>query len=141
MQVETGTGGRTKYNRTRLGLPKTHWLDAAAVGKIDTLEVLVTQPLQIKATGWGNRRLCTINKHGFPIRHRTRVKMHHGYQTGDMVRATLPKGKFAGVHTGRVTTRKTGVFEIRKGDGSKVSPVNHKYCKAIHRNDGYSYSF
>jgi 5-methylcytosine-specific restriction endonuclease McrA len=32
LPVETGTGGRTKYNRTRLKLPKTHWLDAACVG-------------------------------------------------------------------------------------------------------------
>src|SRR5207237_1031532 len=30
--VETGSGGRTKWNRTQRGLPKTHWLDAACVG-------------------------------------------------------------------------------------------------------------
>jgi hypothetical protein len=33
LPIEVSTGGRTKYNRTRLGLPKTHWLDAACVGK------------------------------------------------------------------------------------------------------------
>src|SRR5262249_58916079 len=32
LPVETGTGGRTKWNRTRWGLPKTHWLDAVCVG-------------------------------------------------------------------------------------------------------------
>jgi 5-methylcytosine-specific restriction endonuclease McrA len=32
LPVEVGTGGRTKFNRTRHGLPKTHWLDAACVG-------------------------------------------------------------------------------------------------------------
>ncbi len=32
LPVETGTGGRTKYNRTRLGLAKSHWADAACVG-------------------------------------------------------------------------------------------------------------
>ncbi|MEQ9494347.1 MAG: hypothetical protein RJP96_12095, partial [Algiphilus sp.] len=31
LSVTTGTGGQTKYNRIRLGLPKTHWLDAACV--------------------------------------------------------------------------------------------------------------
>lgn len=31
--VEVGTGDRTKYNRSILNLPKTHWLDAAYVGK------------------------------------------------------------------------------------------------------------
>ncbi len=30
--IETGTGGRTKWNRAQRGLPKTHWLDAACVG-------------------------------------------------------------------------------------------------------------
>ncbi|MCC3412341.1 MULTISPECIES: hypothetical protein, partial [unclassified Microcoleus] len=29
LPVTTGTGGQTQYNRTRMGLPKTHWLDAA----------------------------------------------------------------------------------------------------------------
>src|SRR5262249_46458060 len=32
LPIEVGTGGRTKYNRTRQGLEKTHWLDAACVG-------------------------------------------------------------------------------------------------------------
>jgi 5-methylcytosine-specific restriction endonuclease McrA len=30
LPVETGTGGRTKYNRVRFNLPKEHWLDAAS---------------------------------------------------------------------------------------------------------------
>jgi 5-methylcytosine-specific restriction endonuclease McrA len=33
LPVETGTGGLSKFNRTRLGLSKTHWLDAACVGR------------------------------------------------------------------------------------------------------------
>src|SRR5262249_16283712 len=32
LPLETGTGGRTKWNRTQRDLPKTHWLDAACVG-------------------------------------------------------------------------------------------------------------
>jgi len=32
LPVETGSGGRTKWNRTRRGLPKTYWLDAACEG-------------------------------------------------------------------------------------------------------------
>ena len=65
--------------------------------------------------------------------------LFHSYSRPDIVRAVLPKGKFAGTHRGRITTRKTGVFELRPGDAPKVSPVNHKYCKVLHRNDGYSY--
>ena len=32
LPVLTGTGGQRRYNRTRLGLPKAHWLDDACVG-------------------------------------------------------------------------------------------------------------
>ena len=35
LPVETGTGGRTKWNRTRLGIPKGHALDAACVGVVE----------------------------------------------------------------------------------------------------------
>lgn len=140
LSVETGTGGRTSFNRTRLGLPKTDWLDAACVGEVDNLQVLTSKPLLITAKGWGNRQMCTPNKHGFPIKHRTRCKKFFGFQTGDMVRAHLPSGKFAGVHLGRLTVRSTGVFEMSTTAG-KISPVRHKYCTAIYRQDGYSYAF
>ncbi|TAG94163.1 MAG: HNH endonuclease, partial [Oscillatoriales cyanobacterium] len=53
LSVLTGSGGLTKFNRTRLKLPKTHWLDAACVGQIQSLEILTNQPLLIKATGHG----------------------------------------------------------------------------------------
>ena len=43
LSVEVGTGGRTKWNRTQQGLPKTHWIDAACVG--------ATTPVQIRAAG------------------------------------------------------------------------------------------
>ena len=140
LPVETGTGGRTKYNRVRLNLAKTHWIDSACVGNVERLQVLTSQPLLITAKGWGNRKMCTPNKYGFPVRHRTRCKTFFGFQTGDMVRAILPTGKFAGVHVGRLTVRESGVFEIKTALG-KVSPVRHKYCKSIHRNDGYMYTF
>ena len=33
LPVETGSGGLTKFNRVRRGMEKTHWADAACVGK------------------------------------------------------------------------------------------------------------
>src|SRR5215467_3596034 len=33
LPIETGSGGLTKFNRTRRGLPKAHWIDAACVGE------------------------------------------------------------------------------------------------------------
>ena len=78
LPVETGSGGRTKYNRSIRQLPKTHWLDAACVG-VSTPEVLQvegicslrsptpsaygTTPLTIIATGHGSRQMCGTNKY------------------------------------------------------------------------------
>jgi hypothetical protein len=140
LPVEIGTGGRTLYNRVRLELPKKHWIDAAAVGMVESLQFLTSQPLLITAKGWGSRQMCTPNKYGFPMRHKTRCKTFFGFQTGEIVRAILPSGKFAGTHVGRLTVRESGVFEMKTSIG-KVSPVRHKYCKSIHRNDGYMYAF
>lgn len=139
LPVEIGTGGQTKYNRTRLELPKTHWLDAACVGLVSQLKILTAGPLLIQASGWGSRQICQPNKYGFPIRHKTRCKEFFGFKTGDMVQATLPTGKFAGTHRGRLIVRASGVFEMISPTG-KVSPVRHKYCRAIHHNDGYTYT-
>ncbi|MHC5779215.1 hypothetical protein [Nostoc sp.] len=137
LPVEVGTGA-TKFNRTRLGFLKTHWLDAACIGLVDSLQVLTGQPLLITARGWGSRQMCITNKYGFPIRHRTRTKSFFGFKTGDIAQATLPVGKFAGTHIGRLIVRANGAFEMvtRKG---KVTPVQYKYCKLVQKADGYSY--
>ena len=69
LPVFTGSGGQTKFNRTRLKFPKTHWLDAACVGQIGELEILTNKPLLIKATGHGTRQMCRTDKFGFPSRY------------------------------------------------------------------------
>jgi 5-methylcytosine-specific restriction endonuclease McrA len=148
LPVETGTGGQTKFNRTRLGLPKTHWMDAVAVGDSTPEQVIikVVKPLLIKAAGYGHRRMCNINKFGFPqvnkkgeLALRSRVKVVRGFQTGDMVRAIVPSGKNVGTHVGRVVVRATGQFDISTPT-RKLQIINAKYCKPIQRQDGYSYA-
>jgi len=148
LPVETGTGGQTKFNRTRLGLPKTHWTDAVAVGDSTPEQIVIkaTKPLLIKATGYGHRRICNINKFGFPqvnkkggLALRSRVKVVRGFQTGDMVRAIVPSGKNVGTHVGRVVVRATGQFDISTPT-RKLQIINAKYCKPIQRQDGYSYA-
>lgn len=136
LAIEVGTGGRTKYNRTRQEYPKAHWIDAACVGNSGESVYLCPghTPLLIKATGRGTRQMCQTDKYGFPIRHRTCHKRHFGFQTGDMVRAIIPNGKFAGVHIGRVTVRSRPDFVI----SGKVS-CHAKYCVLLQRADGYSY--
>jgi len=140
LPLEVGTGGRTKYNRLRLNLTKTHWLDAACVGAIDTLDVATRQPLIIKATGHGTRQMCGTNKHGFPIRHRSKTQIHKGFQTGDMVKAVVTLGKKVGTYVGRVMCRASGSFDISTQEG-RVSGISHKYCEPIHKKDGYNYAF
>lgn len=139
LPVETASGGLTKFNRSSQLLDKQHWIDAACVGKsTPTLNIKGVKPLLIKAIGHGNRQMCITNKFGFPIKHRSNIKFHFGFRTGDMVRATLPTGKFAGTHVGRVVTRATGVFEMVTVNG-KISPARYKYVHKIQRHDGYSY--
>jgi 5-methylcytosine-specific restriction endonuclease McrA len=139
LPVTTGSGGLTKFNRSRLNLPKTHWLDAACVGQINDLQVLTNQPLLIKATGHGNRQMCGTDKYGFPSRHRTRCKFIKGFQTGDIVKAIVTTGKKIGEYVGRVAVRSTGSFNISAS--TLIQGISHKYCKTIHRKDGYSYGF
>lgn len=139
LPIQVSSGGRTKYNRCRLGLPKTHWIDAACVGVVDSLKVCTTKPLLIKATGHGTRQMCRTDKYGFPTRYVPRIKTVKGFQTGDIVKAVVPSGKKAGTHTGRVAVRSTGSFNISTKAGL-VQGINHKYCSLIHRKDGYSYA-
>ncbi len=140
LPVTTGTGGQTKFNRTRLGLPKSHWLDAACVGNVEVLEVLTSKPLLIAAKGHGTRQMCGTNKYGFPIRHKSRVQIHKGFQTGDIVNATVTAGKKVGSYVGRVLCRASGSFDIVAKSG-RVAGISHKYCSQIHKKDGYSYAF
>ena len=136
LPVSFWSGGRTKHNRVRQGYDKDHWIDAVCVGetggKVHIPETL--QPLQIKAMGRGSRQMCQVDKYGFPRTKPKQFKRVKGFQTGDIVKATAPKGKKAGVHTGRVAVRTKGSFRVGSVDG-----INWKYCKLLHRMDGYGY--
>ncbi len=146
--VTTGTGGQTKFNRTQQGLEKTHYLDAACVGNTSNLEILTKQPLLIKCTGHGNRQVIHIDKYGFPkrnkagqlVRKSALVKQVKGFKTGDIIRAVVTNGKKIGSYLGRVAIRTTGSFNI-KTVSETVQGISHKYCKQIHRKDGYVYGF
>lgn len=142
LPVETGSGGRTKFNRTKQGYQKEHWIDAACVG-VSGSEVFVPDwmaPLIANAAGHGNRQMCKTDKFGFPISHRTRQKIHFGFQTGDMVKAVVPKGKRIGTHIGRLLTRATGSFDIQTPNG-RVAGISYKYIKPIQKMDGYRYVY
>jgi 5-methylcytosine-specific restriction endonuclease McrA len=138
LPVAVSSGGRTKYNRQRLNIPKTHALDAACVGAFEKLHDWTVPTLTIKAMGRGSYQRTRLTKHGFPRGYLMRQKQVHGFQTGDMVRAIVPTGKKAGTYTGRVAIRKTGSFNIQAEHGA-VQGISHKYCTLIQRSDGYGY--
>ena len=140
LPVEAGTGGRTKYNRHRLQIPKEHCLDAACVGRVDAVEHWRQLVLAIKATGRGSYQRTRLTKHGFPRGVLTRSKSAFGFQTGDMVRAAVSTGKKTGTYLGRVAIRASGSFNIQTATGL-VQGIHHRFCTLIQRADGYGYSW
>ena len=135
--VEVGSGGLTKFNRVTRGLPKSHWLDAACVGHSTptALKVAGVQVLLITATGHNSRQMCRTDRFGFPRLHKARQKHYFGFQTGDIVRAVVPQGKYAGTHMGRVAVRARGTFVVGKAD------IHHRHCQLLQRADGYNYGY
>ncbi len=137
LPIETASGGLTKFNRSTQHLPKAHWIDASCVGlstpsKLDINKVKV---LKIKATGHGSRQRCRPNKHGFAVAHAPSAKFYLGFQTGDIVKAIIAKGKYKGIHFGRIAIRYRPCFSLNGFD------VHPKYLSIIHKADGYSYSY
>lgn len=140
LPVELASGGRTKYNRSQLGVPKTHALDAACVGSVDAIQAWRRPTLQVKCTGRGSYQRTRLDKYGFPRGYLMRSKAVRGFQTGDLVRADVPAtSKKAGVYLGRVAVRATGSFNIQMGS-TVVQGISHKHCRIIQRSDGYGYS-
>jgi 5-methylcytosine-specific restriction endonuclease McrA len=139
LPVEVGDGALTKFNRTKQDYPKAHWIDAACNGESGKTVQLNPElkPLQIIAKGHGTRQRCRPNAYGFPIGHAPRAKKFAGFQTGDIVTARIPKGKFAGSYAGRIAIRHRPSFSLRTKD--KTFDVHPKYLTIIHHADGYAY--
>ena len=72
LPVECATGGRTKWNRSRIDIPKTHALDAACVGVVGRVADWQRPTLAIRCTGRGAYSRTRLTAHGFPRGHLTR---------------------------------------------------------------------
>ncbi|AOX02430.1 HNH endonuclease [Moorena producens PAL-8-15-08-1] len=132
--IVTGTGAQTKYNRTKLGFPKEHWIDAACVGDIEMLTFKTSQPLLVTCKGQGGRQKAALNKYGYPIRHNP-LRPIKGWCSGDIAKNILT-GKF-----GRVNPRsKSNSFNYTV-PGEKAISLHVKNLVRIHRKDGYTYGF
>jgi len=142
LPVETETGGRTKWNRTQQGLPKTHWLDAACVGASTParLQARGVVPVAIQAMGRHSRQMCRPNAFGFPDKAPKATSVVGGFRTGDIVRAVVPAPSVkAGTYVGRLAIRATGSCNLKTASGT-IQGIHYKYCHPLHRGDGYAYT-
>ena len=139
LPVSTSTGGRTKWNRWRMGLTKSHTLDALCVGDVERIVCYAEQIIVAAATGRGSYSRTRSDAHGFPRLRLLRVKRVHGFQTGDLVRAVLPSGQKAGAYVGRVAVRSRGRFLLRTAE-KRIDGISYRHCKVVQRNDGWSWS-
>lgn len=141
--VHSWSGGRTKWNRVAMNLPKTHTLDAIAVGPLhheqgEAIKRVPEQVLVMKATGRGSYARTRPDKYGFPRLNLTRTKRHYGYQTGDLVRATVSTKERKGTWTGRVVVRATGSHTVTTKHGRLRT--SYKNLRLLQRSDGYAYA-
>lgn len=141
LPVSVGTGGRTKFNRTRQGYPKDHWIDATCVGESGE-QVTIREgmkPLTITAKGRGQHQVVRTDKYGFPRGKAGRVKRVNGFSTGDLVKLVMAKGKYAGTYIARLAgIRTTGTLDIKILAGTVGA--SWKHFTLIQRNDGFEYA-
>jgi hypothetical protein len=141
LPVEGGSGGRTKAQRIAYHLPKEHYYDALCVGE-RTPDHFTTMPAYVQlwtAKGRGMRQMCRTDKHGFPIRYVSRMKRRFGFQTGDLVLAEIPNGKYAGIWVGRTTVKADGRIVLETGTARRPE-TSYRHCRMVQRGDGWQYT-
>ena len=138
-EIETGEGWETNFNRNEINLPKEHYYDALCVGEKYDYKIIANQVLVIKAQGRGTRQMCRVDKFGFPRTSTKENKLVNGFQTGDIVKASVPKGKKQGKYFGRVAVRSNGFFNITTNTET-IQGIGYKYCTLVQKTDGYAYS-
>ena len=131
----------TKYNRDQLGLPKEHYYDALSVGEIPSkFNFFTDKILLISAKGRGSRQMCRVDKYGFPRTSAKASKSVKGFQTGDMVKAIVPKGLKRGEYLGKVAVRSSRFFDIQTKTKT-IQGIWYKHFHIVQRSDGYLYSY
>jgi hypothetical protein len=161
LNIEIGiyTGYQTSYNRTMLGYPKEHWIDAACVG--DNVQVHIPHnmmPVKIRAIGKGKRRVVKHYDTGFPCINKNTgkrqaagtIKRVHGFSTGDLVHLSAT-GKYTGEYKGRIEAiskrgflafkLKIPIPTIVKGVPKMQNVIysNYKNFSLIQHGDSYEY--
>jgi 5-methylcytosine-specific restriction endonuclease McrA len=131
----------TRWNRTRLALPKTHWIDAAVVGAStpERLRTTHVRPWLIEAKGRQARQMVNVDERGFPGGRAKGPSRVRGFRSGDLVKAVCPPHLNArGVHIGRVLIRTRGMFDVQTRHG-RVKDIPARCCQSLQQKDGYTY--
>src|SRR5699024_5030215 len=144
LPIVFGTGGRTRFNRNTQNYPKAHWIDAACVGETGERVQLnpAMRPLTITAMGRGQRQATRVDRYGFPRAAAKQVKRVMGFGTGDLVQLIQPAGRYSGTHTGRVSVRQRGAFDVQTligGAKVKITAPASRFT-IIQRGDGYAHA-
>jgi 5-methylcytosine-specific restriction endonuclease McrA len=136
LPLELGSAALTRRNRLEQGYPKNHWIDAACAGQSGACVRLDPgmSVLRVEAKGHGKRQRCITDRYGFPKSHAPDARSHMGFRTGDLVRADIPRGRYAGTHVGRIAIRHRPSFRLNGFD------VHPKHLRLLQRGDGYAYS-
>jgi len=138
LPAEGGLGVRTKRQRTAHHLGKEQDYDPLCVGE-STPERFTQWSVYVqiwRAAGRGTRHMCGTNQYGFPIRHRSREKVHFGFPTGDTVTAVVPRAKYTGTHTVRVLVPASGSFDL-SAEGPRIAQgISDTHCPILQRNGG-----
>jgi 5-methylcytosine-specific restriction endonuclease McrA len=139
-EVTTGEGWETYSNRKEVELPKKHYYDALCIGENYNYKIMTDKVLEIKAQGRGSRQMCRMDRFGFPRTKAKGSKIVKGFQTGDIVKAVVTKGKKIGTYLGKVAVRVSGNFNITSNTET-VQGINYKYCTTVQKGDGYAYAY
>lgn len=141
LPIECGSGGLTKWNRKQNGFDKSHWGDAANVGKSTPMGLIADQaePFFIKAIGYGTRQMTNIDRHGFPKTIPKSSGSFNGFRMGDLVITHIKNGKYTGIRQGILKAiRARGDFDV-KSEGIKFT-TSHKNVTRLQMTDGFSYN-
>ncbi|MFJ6780737.1 RNA-guided endonuclease IscB [Streptomyces yangpuensis] len=109
------------------GVPVHTWSGGRTAWNRQVMRLPKSHTLDALATG------------GFPRLLRPRGKIHHGYSTGDLVAALVPRGKWAGKWVGRISVRTSGQHRITTL--TSRFDVSHRNLRLLQRADGYAYGF
>ena len=94
--------------------------------------------MQQKVTG--HDRCAAQTSTDFPFGTSPECKFTKGFRLAILSAQPLPQGRKSALIQGGFYAVIDGSFDIVTKAG-RVTGISHKYCKAIHKKDGYSYGF